>query len=269
MLSEISGLTSTFKNELQFRMPTIESLWAEFQSLYRHFSDGPFSPRVYYQSDHLQIRQIHGEFPFQSSSTCCLSDTIEHLASYRHKIFPTMNVLAAELFQASRTLVPVQRKVQMLKSVLTASLQEKASTQRGLGEDLQKNLGRGIFQKYSNLLYTKIEKAQKGIDRITVPDLFDAAITKSRFPSTLSSVSSRMRIVMPDSFKGQSGRSFNQKATSYGRLGYLRNHLAPRSPGSNCSYQRNSGANIPPPQDKNNPGKSSKIPKVKNGSDSP
>ena len=57
---------------------------------------------------------------------------LEHLASYRHKIFPTMNELAAELFQNSRALGPVQRKAQTLKSQLMAALKKKLRLKKGL-----------------------------------------------------------------------------------------------------------------------------------------
>jgi predicted ribosome quality control (RQC) complex YloA/Tae2 family protein len=183
-LAQILGLTPAFRRELQFRRcSTIESLWAEFQSLCHCFSEGPFTPRIYFTSDLLPNMANRLEIsPLSHRAHVASPVPLEHLSSYPHKLFPTMNELAIELFQVSRTVAPVQRKSQILKSVLTASLKKKNRLREGLQEDIKKNLGRGIFQKYSNLLYTQPDKSQKGIDRITIPDLFDATMNKIEIP---------------------------------------------------------------------------------------
>ena len=183
-LAQISGLTPTFAHELRFRhCGTIESLWAEFQLLSRRFSDGPFSPRIYFRSDPLPDTADPSEISSLSDHTPLTSPIpLEHLASYHHKTFATMNELAAELFQVSRTMAPVRRKIQVLKSMLTAALKKKLRLKKGLREDLQKNVGREIFQKYSNLLYAQPEKPQKGIDRMMVSDLFDASVGEIEIP---------------------------------------------------------------------------------------
>jgi predicted ribosome quality control (RQC) complex YloA/Tae2 family protein len=183
-LAQISGLTPTFTHELRFRhCCTIESLWAEFQLLSRRFADGPFSPRIYFRSDPLPDPAGPSEIsPLSDHSPVASPIPLEHLASCRHQTFTAMNELAAELFQVSRTLAPIQRKTQALKSVLTAALKKKLRLKQGLREDLQKNVGRDIFQKYSNLLYAQPEKPQKGIDRMLVPDLFDASVGEIEIP---------------------------------------------------------------------------------------
>jgi predicted ribosome quality control (RQC) complex YloA/Tae2 family protein len=183
-LAQISGLTPTFRHELQFRRCSeIESLWTEFQLLCRRFSVGPFSPRIYFKSDTLPESanqkgiSFLGHLPHVSSPI-----PLEHLASYRHKIFRTMNELAAELFRNSRATGPVQRKMQTLKSQLMAALKKKHRLRKSLGEDLQKNVEYGIFQKYSNLLYSQPDKAEKGSAQKLIPDLFDASMHEIEIP---------------------------------------------------------------------------------------
>ena len=183
-LAKISGLTPAFRHELQFRRcSTIESLWTEFQLLCRRFSVGPFSPRIYFKSEPLsksasrKETSLLGHHPHVSSPI-----PLEYLSSYHHQVFPTMNELAAELFQNSRATGPVQRKVQTLKSQLMEVLKKKRRLKKSLGEDLQKNLGYGIFQKYSNLLYAQPDKAQKGSVQKTIPDLFNASMHDIEIP---------------------------------------------------------------------------------------
>ena len=183
-MAQILGLTPAFRHELQFRRClTIESLWTEFQSLCRSFSVGPFSPRIYFTPDPLtELANSMEISPVGHHPQVPSPIPLEHLASYRHKIFPTMNELATELFQNSRAVGPVQRKAQTLKSQLMAALKRKLRLKKSLGEDLQKNLGYGIFQKYSNLLYAQPDKAQKGSVQKTIPDLFDAAMHVIEIP---------------------------------------------------------------------------------------
>ena len=183
-LAQISGLTPAFRYELQFsRCSTIESLWAEFQSLWRRFSMGPFSPRIYFKSDPPpELANRKGITPLSSPPHVSSPIPLEHLATYRHKIFPTMNELAADLFQNSRAVGPVQKNVQILKSQLLADLKKKHRLKKSLSEDLQKNLGYGIFQKYSNLLYVQTDKAQKGRVQKTIPDFFDGSLHEIEIP---------------------------------------------------------------------------------------
>ena len=183
-LAQISGLTPTFRHELQLRRCSkIESLWTEFQLLCRRFSVGPFSPRIYFKSDPLPESadqkgiSLLGHHPHVSSPI-----PLEHLASYPHKIFRTMNELAAELFRNSRAAGPVQKKAQTLKSQLMAALKKKHRLKKSLGEDLQKNLEYGIFQKYSNLLYAQPDKTEKGSVQKTIPDLFDVSMHEIEIP---------------------------------------------------------------------------------------
>jgi len=183
-LAQISGLGPTFRHELRFRgCCTFESLWAEFQSLFRRFSEGPSSPRIYFKSDPLPSSANPEETGRLSHHSRVASPIpLEHLAHYPHESFPTMNELAIKLFQTTREMAPVQRETQILKSLLTGSLKKKLRLKDGLREDFQKNQARGVFQKYSNLLYAQAEKAQKGSIRITVPDLFDASMGECEIP---------------------------------------------------------------------------------------